>query len=255
MPSGSEPTLVIWSIPWRPHSRAALITSQGTPSVAVVLCRHRPDHLGREPPAGPLKLELIVVEPEIHVSVPDPAARVLTDQSIVPAAARRFATLRPEPTVETAGIQLSCARALVRFGAVLLLLALALGGCSLGDDRGDPPQLGVPGRRRAGRREARLPVHAPRATRVRVGGSDAAADAAGVAGALFPATGDSDRPTAVVLVDQDDWITGIAASALAGPPIGAPHPAHRRRRAAGGHGARRSSGWTRRAPTSRRMPR
>ena len=57
---------------------------------------------------------------------------------------------------------------------------------------------------------------------VRVGGSDAAADAAGVAGALYPATGDADRPTAVVLVDQDDWVTGIAASALAGPPIGAP---------------------------------
>jgi hypothetical protein len=55
-----------------------------------------------------------------------------------------------------------------------------------------------------------------------VGGSDAAADAAGVAGALYPATGDVDRPTAVVLVDQDDWVTGIAASALAGPPIGAP---------------------------------
>jgi hypothetical protein len=48
------------------------------------------------------------------------------------------------------------------------------------------------------------------------------ADAAGVAGALYPATGDSDRPTAVVLVDQDDWVTGIAAAVLAGRPIGAP---------------------------------
>ena len=49
-----------------------------------------------------------------------------------------------------------------------------------------------------------FPSSATRNT-VRVGGSDAAADAAGVAGALFPATGDADRPTAVVLVDQDDW--------------------------------------------------
>lgn len=57
---------------------------------------------------------------------------------------------------------------------------------------------------------------------VRVGGGDPAADAAGVAGALYPATGDSDRPTAVVLVDQDDWVTGIAAGVLAGRPIGAP---------------------------------
>ena len=43
---------------------------------------------------------------------------------------------------------------------------------------------------------------------VRVGGGDAAADAAGVASALYPSTGEGDRPTAVVLVDQDDWATG-----------------------------------------------
>ena len=55
-----------------------------------------------------------------------------------------------------------------------------------------------------------------------MGGSDAVSDAAGVAGALYPATGDSDRPTAVVLVDQDDWATAVAASVLVGRPIGAP---------------------------------
>ena len=47
-------------------------------------------------------------------------------------------------------------------------------------------------------------------------------DAAGVAGALPATNGDSDRPTAVVLVDQDDWATAIAASVLVGSPIGAP---------------------------------
>jgi hypothetical protein len=57
---------------------------------------------------------------------------------------------------------------------------------------------------------------------IRVGGSDAISDAAGVASALYPATGDSDRPTAVVLVDQNDWATAIAASVLVGRPIGAP---------------------------------
>jgi hypothetical protein len=66
-----------------------------------------------------------------------------------------------------------------------------------------------------------FPARATRNT-VWVGGADAAADAAGVANALYPATGDSDRPTAVVLVDQEDWVTGIAAAVLAGPPIGAP---------------------------------
>ena len=43
-----------------------------------------------------------------------------------------------------------------------------------------------------------------------------------MASALYPATGDCDRPTAVVLVDQDDWATAIAAAVLSGRPIGAP---------------------------------
>jgi putative cell wall-binding protein len=113
--------------------------------------------------------------------------------------------------------------ALVRFGALLLLLALALSGCSLGEDEGEqsPPQLGVQADDGEAAQKLGFPSSATRNT-VRVGGSDAVADAAGVAGALYPATGDADRPTAVVLVDQDDWVTGIAASALAGPPIGAP---------------------------------
>ena len=53
-------------------------------------------------------------------------------------------------------------------------------------------------------------------------GADAAADAAGVASALFPAVTDADRPTAVVLVDSGDWKSAVAAAVLAGPPIGAP---------------------------------
>jgi hypothetical protein len=111
---------------------------------------------------------------------------------------------------------------LVRFGASLLLLALALGGCSLGDeDEKSPPQLGVQPDDDQAAQKLGVPSSATRNT-VRVGGSDAVADAAGVAGALYPATGDADRPTAVVLVDQDDWVTGIAASVLAGPPIAAP---------------------------------
>ena len=57
---------------------------------------------------------------------------------------------------------------------------------------------------------------------IRVGGSDATSDAAGVAGALYPATGDSDRPTAIALVDKDDWATAVAAAVLVGRPIGAP---------------------------------
>jgi ell wall binding domain 2 (CWB2) len=103
----------------------------------------------------------------------------------------------------------------------LALLAL-VGGCSLGDDETSrPPQLGVEAEDEEAAEKLGFPSSATRNT-IRVGGSDAAADAAGVAGALFPATGTSDRPTAVALVEQDDWQSAIAASVLAGPPIGAP---------------------------------
>jgi hypothetical protein len=99
----------------------------------------------------------------------------------------------------------------------MLLAAALLGGCSLGDEKSSPPPVAAPS-------DDEQAVTTSSATRntVRVGGADAAADAAGVAGALFPATGSSDRPTAVVLVDGDDWQSAVAASVLAGPPIAAP---------------------------------
>ncbi len=107
-----------------------------------------------------------------------------------------------------------------RLAIALLLLGL-LGGCSLGDDEGRPPQLGVESQDDRGADKLGFPAGATRNT-IRVGGADAVADAAGVASALFPATSSSDRPTAVVLVDSEDWQTAIAAAVLAGPPIGAP---------------------------------
>ena len=107
-----------------------------------------------------------------------------------------------------------------RLAIALLFLGL-LGGCSLGDDEGRPPQLGVEAQDDQGAEALGFPAGATRNT-IRVGGADAVADAAGVASALFPATTSSDRPTAVVLVDAEDWQTAIAAAVLAGPPIGAP---------------------------------
>ena len=70
---------------------------------------------------------------------------------------------------------------------------------------------------------------------IRVGGGDAAADAAGVASAVFPGTSDATRPTAVVLVDKDDWQAGVTAAVLARQPDRRADPALRRRRAAAGH--------------------
>ena len=85
-----------------------------------------------------------------------------------------------------------------------------------------PPQLGVDSGTTSRARRSSASRPPPRATRSGSAARDAAADAAGVASALFPATGSADRPTAVVLVDSKDWQSAIAASVLAGPPIGAP---------------------------------
>jgi hypothetical protein len=106
--------------------------------------------------------------------------------------------------------------------ALLLALTLVLAGCDLGEDESSPtPQVGVQADEDQAAEKLGFPANATRNT-TRVGGADAAADAAGVANALYPATGDADRPTAVVLVDQEDWVTGVAASVLASPPLGAP---------------------------------
>jgi hypothetical protein len=112
-------------------------------------------------------------------------------------------------------------RELRRFSVLFLLIVLVAAGCSTSDDEARPPQLGVKGDDEQAAEKLGFPSSATRNT-VRVGGGDPASDAAGVAGALYPATADSDRPTAVVLVDQDDWVTGIAAAVLTGRPIGAP---------------------------------
>lgn len=106
------------------------------------------------------------------------------------------------------------------------MLALgALAGCG-SEEQGEAPELIL---ERVGD-EAEPPGDAPpptfpntaTANTIRVAGRDAIEDAAGVAAAVFPATGEDDRPDAVVLVDEDDWQGGVAASVLASDAIGAP---------------------------------
>ena len=105
----------------------------------------------------------------------------------------------------------------------LLLAACAFfAGCSIGDDGQDtPPQIGVESNDDQAAADLGFPFTATKNT-TRVGGGDAAADVAGVANAVWPATGDTTKPNAVVLVEKDNWQGGIAASVLAGSPIGAP---------------------------------
>jgi hypothetical protein len=56
----------------------------------------------------------------------------------------------------------------------------------------------------------------------RVGGSDPATTAAGVALAVFPSTTPAQRPAAVTLVDEAEWQAAIAASVLMAAPVKAP---------------------------------
>jgi hypothetical protein len=56
----------------------------------------------------------------------------------------------------------------------------------------------------------------------RVGGEDAAADAAGTATATYPGQTRGTRPRAVTLVDRGDWRAGVAAAALMARPLRAP---------------------------------
>jgi Cell wall binding domain 2 (CWB2) len=56
----------------------------------------------------------------------------------------------------------------------------------------------------------------------RVEGADPVARAAAVALAAYPSTSPAQRPSAVALVNADDWRTAIAASVLMAAPVGAP---------------------------------
>ncbi|HEX2071144.1 MAG TPA: cell wall-binding repeat-containing protein [Thermoleophilaceae bacterium] len=106
--------------------------------------------------------------------------------------------------------------------ATLVAIAAAAGGCSAGDDDDSrPPQLGPASDSDEAAAQLGFPSTATRNT-IRVGGDDAAGDAAGVANAAFPATTDSNRPNAVVLVDADDWQGAVTGAVLAAKPIGAP---------------------------------
>jgi hypothetical protein len=56
----------------------------------------------------------------------------------------------------------------------------------------------------------------------RLGGADAASDAAAVARAVYPGLTQGTRPQAVVLVDERNWPAALAASVMASAPIRAP---------------------------------
>jgi hypothetical protein len=121
-----------------------------------------------------------------------------------------------------------------RVGALLVVLALA--GVGIGvyfavtSDSGEPGTVNTPPAPQVVVKEQQapeeptdlgFPAFATKNT-TRIAGADAVADAAGVALAVYPSTGDVSGPDAVTLVDAGDWQGGIAAASLMAAPVGAP---------------------------------
>ncbi|MEA2215983.1 MAG: hypothetical protein QOK19_1544 [Solirubrobacteraceae bacterium] len=106
-----------------------------------------------------------------------------------------------------------------RSAVLLLIAALLLAGC------GKTGPQAAPG---GGPLQKLAPVAAEGAVGVatrnttRVGGANAAADAAAVARVVYPGLTSTSRPQAVVVVDQRSWPAALAASSLAGAPLNAP---------------------------------
>ena len=99
------------------------------------------------------------------------------------------------PTAAHAARQLSCPRRAPARLAILVAAAPRARRLQPRRRRRTPARSsGARVERRAGRREARLPDHAPRGTPSASAAATRPRDAAGVASALFPATSESDRP-------------------------------------------------------------
>ena len=112
--------------------------------------------------------------------------------------------------------------------ALLVLAAAAVGGYLLASGEDEEPgpapapqvivrEVEVPEETE----ELGFPEFATKNT-TRVAGGDPIADAAGVALAVHPSTGELRGPAAVSLVDSADWPAGIAAASLGAAPVGAP---------------------------------
>jgi len=110
----------------------------------------------------------------------------------------------------------------LRLIAVLALAGAAIGGvlsgCGKGDssrrDGGDVQVVSAPA--------AQGVVGVSTKNTTRLGGAEPADDAAAVAQAVFAGFTPATRPQAVVLVDEHDWPSALAASSLASAPLGAP---------------------------------
>jgi len=113
-------------------------------------------------------------------------------------------------------------RAVARALAAVLLLGAALAGCGKSLPHEDRSRgAGVTTAPGAGPGALVASGLATKNT-TRLGGANPVADAAAVALAVNPGLTPATRPAAAVLVNDRDWTAALAASALAGAPLGAP---------------------------------
>jgi hypothetical protein len=109
--------------------------------------------------------------------------------------------------------------------AVTLFAAVALAGCGgtklLRSTASSTVTIGIPARSPQAAQQLGFPSLATKNT-TRVAGADPAADAAGVALAVYPSAAPGTHPGAVTLAPTDDWQAAIAASVLMAPPVRAP---------------------------------
>jgi Cell wall binding domain 2 (CWB2) len=81
--------------------------------------------------------------------------------------------------------------------------------------------VGVPSKAPHAAQKLGIPLIATKNT-TRVDGADPAADAAGVAQAVYPSAAPGTHPAAVTLAPTDAWQAALASSVLMAPPVGAP---------------------------------
>jgi hypothetical protein len=113
--------------------------------------------------------------------------------------------------------------------AVVFLVAAVLGGGDSNKNSGKPAPASAPPPKAeekqtptsAAAEELGYPAFATNNT-TRVGGSDPASTAAGIALAVFPSATVAQRPAAVTIVDEDEWQGAIAAAVLMATPVQAP---------------------------------
>jgi hypothetical protein len=111
-----------------------------------------------------------------------------------------------------------------RVTVILLGASLALsacGGTKLLSQAPSTVTIGIPSRVPQAAQKLGFPSVATKNTN-RVAGADPAADAAGVALAVYPSAAPGTHPSAVALAPTSDWQAAIAASVLMAPPIRAP---------------------------------